>query len=120
MQYDGAVAPGERDYTEYCPPGWTRLVQAEGAPYYYHREHARVKLIKWTLLMLLESPRDHAKCSLSTAHLGVAIFCNGTEICDLWVTAQVDYYSRRVAWMGPDNLPSFVCGHSGAAPRESI
>ncbi|KIK92992.1 hypothetical protein PAXRUDRAFT_790514 [Paxillus rubicundulus Ve08.2h10] len=39
MQYDGAVTPGERDYAEFCPPGWTRLVQAEGASYYYHREH---------------------------------------------------------------------------------
>ncbi|KIK74548.1 hypothetical protein PAXRUDRAFT_536108 [Paxillus rubicundulus Ve08.2h10] len=39
MQYNGAVTPGERDYAEFCPPGWTRLVQAEGASYYYHREH---------------------------------------------------------------------------------
>ncbi|KAF8842359.1 hypothetical protein BDN67DRAFT_1001698 [Paxillus ammoniavirescens] len=38
MQYDGAITPGERDYAEFCPPGWTHLVQAEGASYYYHSQ----------------------------------------------------------------------------------
>ncbi|KIJ08402.1 hypothetical protein PAXINDRAFT_172933 [Paxillus involutus ATCC 200175] len=38
MQYDGVVTPGERDYAEVCPPGWTRLIQAEGASYYYHSQ----------------------------------------------------------------------------------
>ncbi|KIJ11116.1 hypothetical protein PAXINDRAFT_15936 [Paxillus involutus ATCC 200175] len=46
MQYDGAVAPGERDYNEVCPPGWTRLIQAEGASYYYHSQEKALAIMQ--------------------------------------------------------------------------
>ncbi|KIJ65228.1 hypothetical protein HYDPIDRAFT_187562, partial [Hydnomerulius pinastri MD-312] len=40
MQYKDSdvVPPVERDFSEPCPDGWIRQVQAEGAPYYYHAE----------------------------------------------------------------------------------